>query len=171
MGKDKGRHRQMRDKLLEIIEDRPNKEQIRTSHDEKGDIKLKWSDKGPIMSEPDLIVTKDGCVLIIEIELSSAPKHILGVIHANAFGKLAILRKMSPIRMASPSVLVVLDNSRGQITKPGSEKALQLVAILGDKTASERLDYDIVYDEEESETGIKEADQRIRDWLAHGHLR
>lgn len=65
MAKDKGRHRQLRDKLLEIIEDRLDKEQIRTSHDEKGDIKLKWSDEGPIMSEPNLIVTKDGRVLII----------------------------------------------------------------------------------------------------------
>ena len=91
MAKDKDGHKEIRESVIDFIKQSYPQIELYVSHKSKGDIALYISDtneKEIEISQPDIVCLKnEKAFLIIEIELTSTPKHLLGVIFANALSK------------------------------------------------------------------------------------
>ncbi len=85
MTKDKGRHKKIREDIHERLKDQKNIDNIYCSHGDDGDIYFFRKNNGRRIEfvRPDIVVNrKDNHVLVIKIELSVSPKHLMGVASA-----------------------------------------------------------------------------------------
>jgi len=122
MTKDYGKHEKIRKDILRKLD---GKAEFRSSHDDRGDIKffMKVDERRIDLAEPDILVKKDDRILIVEIELSTSPKHLLGVAFAIDSSEQGEYNKQ-PIDVKKKSLLLVLDSS--SVCKKGSRKPRQL---------------------------------------------
>ncbi len=165
MTNDDKAHRDIREAIISHLRKSVRKEDIHYSHGEKGKIDLfyKLDNKKRIyLSEPDILVEKEAMQLVIEIEGSDSPKHILGVACAT---KLSQCYRLSEDKiehsLLDPSLLIVLGaTTQG---KKGSRKTLQLPRIT--KLIRSRLSYnDIAVVKNEEKLPI------LDNWLNNGRL-
>jgi len=130
MAMDNNRHQQIRKEILENVD---WKGLIYSSHEDKGEIHFsRLVDKKPIpLAQPDIIISKDDEILVIEIEKSNNPKHLLGVafaIHSSNHGKFGKGKKNSFIlKRKKISLLLVLDSEK--VFQSGSGKPNQIKEI------------------------------------------
>jgi hypothetical protein len=125
---DKGRHKEIRKDVISFLETLIDKNDILSSHTIKGDIHFYRSiEKNVKLAQPDIICLKNGkIVLIIEVELSSQPKHLFGVassINSSDYGSFNRKKFYFDI-----PVLFIIVYSKG-FDKPRSIKPFQLQII------------------------------------------
>ena len=121
MTKDYKKHREIRKGILRKLD---RKVEFLSSHD-NGTITFfrKIDERCIHLAEPDIVIIKDDRILVVEVELSNSPKHLLGVAFAiyssdqGEYGK-------RPINLKKKSLLLVLDYPR--VCKKGSGKPKQL---------------------------------------------
>jgi hypothetical protein len=109
--RDEGIHRRTR---LEILQQIPKEINPWHSHDELGDIDFYTfaGDKKVHLAEPDIVIVRCGEILAIEIELSSNPKHLLGVAFANWMASKGAFNGQV-LDFNQRSLLIVIPKKRG----------------------------------------------------------
>jgi hypothetical protein len=103
-------------------------DELYCSHDNGEDIKFfrRINDRNIHLAEPDIVVKKNNRILVVEIELSNSPKHLMGVafaVHSSERGEF----KKQPINIKQKSLLLILDSNK--IFKSGSGKPKQIQEI------------------------------------------
>ncbi len=128
MTKDDGRHKEIREEVIGYLNQLESlkKRKILSSHEEGGgDITLFFKEK-PI-SQPDIVVLEDNKVsAMIEIELSSQPKHLIGVAIANSLAESGKFTGNS-FEIDTFDLCIIVDSR--PIEKDGSSKPDQIKAI------------------------------------------
>jgi len=125
MTKDYGWHRKTRREIIETVKDY---DEIYFSHENEDDIKFfRRIDNNDIhLAEPDVLLKKDNHVLIIEIELSNSPKHLMGVAFAvHASNKCKYQGQHIDIKQKSLLLVLCSEN----VFKKGSGKPKQIQEI------------------------------------------
>ncbi len=161
MTKDKGCHKKIREDIQERLNNLENTVEIHCSHGGDGDIyffKKTANEKKINFARPDiLLIRKDNHTLIIEIELSDSPKHLMGVACA-IYSSEKCSHKRLPIKIEKKSLLLVLNSEN--VCKRGSEKDDQIKDIKSFiRTTLNFEDFNIVTE--------KNAFNAIKDWLNH----
>jgi hypothetical protein len=126
MSRDRGRHREIREKILKELSEKGLKE-VWSSHSggKIVDFVTGFGDKTVHLSEPDIVVFHAGRILIIEIELGSEPKDLLGVAFANAISAKGRYGDSDFKNLDRKSLLIVLDSHGDKSTDPSSGKKPQ----------------------------------------------
>lgn len=155
---DKDRHNEIRreisDKLNEL---KRLYERCYSSHEGKGNIA--FYSNGIRLAEPDIVIEKDNCALVVEIELGNSPKRLMGVayaIYSSNCGK----HSENTIDINRKSLLLVLGSKKipKNPSKKKSKKPLQIQEIKSLIEKKLKFDYfDIVTDDIASD--------KIFEWL------
>ena len=125
MGKDNGRHREIREDVLDSLKGCD----ILSSHTKNGDITVSFNNSGKRIdiSQPDIVVLKDNRArAIIEVELSSQPKHLLGVAIANSLAEFGRYKNCT-FDIDDFDLFIIVDSKPTE--KDGSSKPEQIKAI------------------------------------------
>ena len=122
MPEDHGWHRKVRRMILAELGEL---EGVYTSHDGKADIKFfKHVDEHLVeLAEPDIVITQNNHMLVVEIENDDRPKHLFGVafaVHSSLEGQQSDYK----LDLSQKSLLIVLDSKK--IGKKGSKKPHQV---------------------------------------------
>ena len=156
MSLDKGKHNTIRMKIIEDL----GKNDFISSHEGEGNINFfnKFEGKKIPLAEPDIVIIKDNHVLVVEIELGTSPKRLMGVtfaIYSSEFGEYA----KQPISIEQKSLLLVLDSEK--IDKIRSQKPKQIQEIKSQIEKELKFEYfNIVTD--------KEVSNEIHKWITEG---
>lgn len=147
-------HREIRMKTMLELEG----EKFYNSHEKnKGDIHffVNRNSMRVDIAQPDIVVDRADKFLIIEIELTSSPKRLLGValaIYSSQFGIFGKGEK--PRKIGKKSLIIVLDSK--EIDKENSQKRLQIKVVEDIINSLKIFDsFDLVTEEETSKR-IKE---------------
>jgi hypothetical protein len=160
---DYGRHRKIR---REIIDNLKDSEEIYCSHEDEKNIKFfrKIEGRNIHLAEPDIVVKKDNRILVVEIELSNSPKHLMGVSFAIHASEQCEYKKQS-IDIKQKSLLLVLDSKK--IFKKGSGKPKQIQEIKSLINNLLRFEYFYIVTEE---TAVDVINRWIHDKEAKGDI-
>lgn len=129
MTKDKGTHKVIREEIFKKVKSLKGIDKAHCSHGDDGDIYFfkKTNGKRIDFARPDiLLIRKDRRALIVEIELSDSPKHLMGVACA-VYSSGDSTHKRQPINIEKKALLLVLNSKK--ICKKDSGKPEQIKEI------------------------------------------
>jgi len=158
---DSERHQEIRKGLCEKLEKEDRIRKHLSSHEDWGKVILsrKSDEKRVNLAEPDIVVeSEDGRHLLIEIEISDNPKHLLGVASAINASRTMRIGKEPFVDLDGKSLLIVLDGEDKTRQKPRSGKTDQIEEIKEIVDSMSNLEFfDIVPDDQ--------AMKSVQDWL------
>jgi hypothetical protein len=152
MSRDKYRHKEIREKILEEISKKGLREPWCSHSGGKSiDFVAEIDDKTVHLSEPDIVVFEGDRTLIIEIELDDKPKDLFGVAFANGVSSRGRRGASEFTEIGRKSLLIVLDGIKNKSIDDRSNKKAQRDLLKSE--IENKLDYqwlDIVLDNEAS---------------------
>lgn len=167
MAIDKDKHQQIR---IDILKNIDWKGTIYSSHERKGEIHFSRINNGePIsLAYPDIVLQKEDKILIVEIEKTNTPKHLLGVafaIHSSNNGKFGKgVKNLIDLKDKKMSLILVLDSEKLCINKPGKRESGKPDQIKEIKSLIKKFLVDFEYFDIVTE---KTAVDAIRGWIAN----